>query len=100
MIAATSALELGIDVGDFGRRPRRVFLAAYGMVGAAREHFSNCLFLATSDEALLLSAALIRLHARGYVESVPLRTKAAHLLAHQLMALSIQEECVTHARRR
>lgn len=104
VIVATSALELGIDIGDLDRviqidSPTTVaaFLQRMGRTGRRAHSTPNCLFLATSDDALLLSAALLRLHARGYVESVPLRTKAAHLLAHQLMALSIQEDGVARA---
>lgn len=104
VIVATSALELGIDIGDLDRviqvdSPPSVaaFLQRMGRTGRRSDTKPNCLFLATNDDALLLSAALLRLHAQGYVEPVPLRTKAAHLLAHQLMALSIQEEGVARA---
>jgi ATP-dependent helicase Lhr and Lhr-like helicase len=104
VIVATSALELGIDVGDLDRviqidSPATVasFLQRMGRTGRRANTNPNCLFLATSDDALLLSAALLRLHARSYVEPIPLRTKAAHLLAHQLMALSIQEQGIPRA---
>lgn len=99
VIVATSALELGIDIGDLDHviqidAPTTVaaFLQRMGRTGRRESTSPNCSFLATSDEALLRAAALLRLHDRGFVEDVPLRTKAAHLLAHQIMALGIQEE--------
>jgi ATP-dependent Lhr-like helicase len=98
VIVATSALELGIDIGDLDRviqidAPATVasFLQRMGRTGRRPETFPNCTFLATEDEMLVQAAALIRLHEQGYIESLPLRTKAAHLLAHQLMALGQQE---------
>ncbi len=104
VIVATSALELGIDIGDLHRviqidAPSSVasFLQRMGRTGRRPDTSQNCLFLTTSDDALLRAAALLRLHARGYVEPVPLRTRAAHLLAHQIMALSIQEEGLSRA---
>ena len=104
VIVATSALELGIDIGDLHRViqidcPPTVasFLQRMGRTGRRETTTPNCLFLATDDEALLLSAALLRLHARGFIEPVPLQTRAAHLLAHQLMALAIQEEGIARA---
>ncbi|MEP6651898.1 MAG: DEAD/DEAH box helicase [Myxococcales bacterium] len=98
VIVATSALELGIDIGDLDRviqidAPGTVasFLQRMGRTGRRGETVPNCTFLATKDETLVQAAALIHLFERGYVESIPLRTKAAHLLAHQIMALSQQE---------
>jgi len=98
VVVATSALELGIDIGDLDRviqidAPATVasFLQRMGRTGRRAETFPNCTFLATKDEMLVQAAALIRLHEQRYIESIPLRTKATHLLAHQIMALSQQE---------
>lgn len=98
VIVATSALELGIDIGDLDRviqidAPATVasFLQRMGRTGRRPDTFPNCTFLATKDETLVQAAALIALHERGFVESVRLRTRAAHLLAHQIMALGQQE---------
>jgi ATP-dependent Lhr-like helicase len=98
VIVATSALELGIDIGDLDRviqidAPATVasFLQRMGRTGRRPETSPNCTFLATKDEMLVQGAALIQLNQRGYIERIPLRTKAAHLLAHQIMALSQQE---------
>ncbi len=97
VIVATSALELGIDIGDLDRviqvdAPSTVasFLQRMGRTGR-RGDVANCLFLATTDEALVQSAALLALHETSFVEDVPLARRSAHLLAHQIMALSVQE---------
>ena len=51
----------------------------------------NCLFLATSDDALLQAAALIDLWASGFVEPIVPPPLPLHVLAQQLMALALQE---------
>ena len=98
VIVATSSLELGIDVGDLDRviqidAPATVssFLQRMGRTGRRADNPSNCLFLATSDEALLRAAALVRLWKQGFVEPVDAPPKPYHILAQQLMALSLQE---------
>jgi ATP-dependent Lhr-like helicase len=52
----------------------------------------NCTFLAIDEESLLQAAGLLRLHGEGFVEPVRPRRHAAHLLAHQILALCIQEK--------
>jgi ATP-dependent Lhr-like helicase len=98
VIVATSALELGIDVGDLDRviqidAPRTVssFLQRMGRTGRRPGTRRNCLFLATDDEALLQAAGLIRLWAAGHVEPVTPPPRPLHILAQQLMALALQE---------
>jgi ATP-dependent Lhr-like helicase len=98
VIVATSSLELGIDVGDLDRviqidAPATVssFLQRMGRTGRRAGSTSNCLFLATSDEALLRATALVRLWRQGFVEPVDAPPKPYHVLAQQLMALSLQE---------
>jgi len=98
VIVATSSLELGIDVGDLDRviqidAPATVssFLQRMGRTGRRADNPSNCLFLATSDEALLRAAALVRLWGQGFVEPVDAPPKPYHILAQQLMALCLQE---------
>ena len=100
-IVATSALELGIDVGDLDHVlqidcPGTVasFLQRMGRTGRRAGATPNCTFLATKEPAVLQAAALLRLHRRGFVESVHPSRRAAHMLAHQLLALSIQEQGV------
>jgi ATP-dependent Lhr-like helicase len=99
VIVATSALELGIDIGDLDHvvqidAPPTVagFLQRMGRTGRRVSTVPNCTFLAIEDKGLLRAAAIVRLFRQGFVESVPIPTRAAHLLAHQLMAMTIQHE--------
>lgn len=99
VIVATSALELGIDIGDLDHvlqldAPSTVaaFLQRMGRTGRREGRLPNCTFLAIEPDGLLRAAAIVRLFRHGFVESVPVVTRAAHLLAHQLMALTIQRE--------
>lgn len=98
VIVATSALELGIDIGDLDHVlqigcPSTVaaFLQRLGRSGRRGGTRANLTFLATEPENLLQAAALLRLHAAGYVEPVRTPRRAFHVLAHQIIALSIQE---------
>lgn len=97
VIAATSALELGIDVGDLDHvlqldSPSSVasFLQRMGRTGRRPGTTPNCTFLGLKDVRTLQAAAIIRLHRRGWVEPVRPRRRAYHIFAHQLMALAIQ----------
>ena len=99
VIVATSALELGIDIGDLDHvlqidAPPSVagFLQRMGRTGRRSGTVPNCTFLAIEDKGLLRAAAIVRLFRQGFVEPVAIPTRAAHLLAHQLMAMSIQQE--------
>jgi len=101
VIVATSALELGIDIGDLDHvlqvdAPTTVagFLQRMGRTGRRPGTVANYTFLATDDESLWRAAGLVRLFRAGFVEPIALRQRASHLLAHQLMALAIQEEGV------
>ena len=98
VIVATSTLELGIDVGDLDRviqidAPWSVasFLQRLGRTGRRQGSTRNCLFLATSEDALLRAAALLALWEAGYVEPVTPPAHPFHLFAQQLMALALQE---------
>lgn len=104
VIVSTSALELGIDVGDLDHvlqvdAPTTVasFLQRMGRTGRRPEATTNCTFLTTKDETTVQAAALLRLHAAGFVESVHPSRRAFHILAHQLMALGIQLDGVTRS---
>ncbi len=97
VIVATSALELGIDVGDLDRvlqvdAPATVssFLQRMGRTGRRPGTRRNCLFLATNDESFLVALGLLRLWRQGWVE--PVRSPAApfHILAQQILALTLQ----------
>ncbi len=97
VIVATSALELGIDVGDLDHVlqincPSTVasFLQRMGRTGRREDTVANCTFLTTKDSAALQAAAIVRLFQKDYVEPIEPSGRAAHILAHQIMALSIQ----------
>jgi ATP-dependent Lhr-like helicase len=92
-------LELGIDVGDLDHviqidAPGNVaaFLQRMGRTGRRDGKHPNCTFLATEDEGLLQAAAIVRLFRRGFVEPIPIAHRAAHLLAHELLAMTVQVE--------
>jgi ATP-dependent Lhr-like helicase len=98
VIVATSTLELGIDVGDLDHviqidAPYTLtsFLQRLGWSGRRRGQRRNCLFLTTSEEAVLRAAALLHLWQEGYIEPITPPPLPYHLLAQQLMALALQE---------
>jgi len=99
VIVATSALELGIDVGDLDHviqidAPSSVssFLQRMGRTGRRAGSTANCTFLATDGDSLLRAAAIIDLFRNGYVEPAAPSTWTPHVLAHQAIALSMQEQ--------
>jgi len=96
VIVATSALELGIDVGDLDHvlqidAPSSVasFLQRMGRTGR-RGGPPNCTFLVTKDTAVVQAAAILQLYREGFVEPVRPSSRAYHILAHQLMSLAVQ----------
>lgn len=98
VIVATSTLELGIDVGDLDRVIQidapatvRSFLQRLGRTGRREATRRNCLFLATSDVALMHTVGLIDLWREGYVEPVEPPREPHHVLCQQLLALVLQE---------
>jgi ATP-dependent Lhr-like helicase len=102
VIVATSVLELGIDVGDLDRviqidSPGTVagFLQRMGRTGRRSGSERSCLFLATTDEDLLLISGIVALWERGFVESVTPPPLPLHILAQQTMALALQQRGVT-----
>lgn len=104
VIVATSALELGIDVGDLDHvlqidSPGSVasFLQRLGRTGRRAGATPNCTFLATKDASLLQAAALLQLHREGFVEAVRPPRRALHILAHQVMALAIQRQGIARS---
>jgi ATP-dependent helicase Lhr and Lhr-like helicase len=98
VIVATSTLELGVDVGDLDRviqidAPPTIasFLQRMGRTGRRVGMKRNCLFLATSREALLRAAAIIELSQQNVVEPVIPPPLPFHIFAQQVMALALQE---------
>ncbi|MFD7517951.1 DEAD/DEAH box helicase [Streptomyces niveus] len=99
VIISTSTLELGIDVGDLDRviqidSPSSVasFLQRIGRTGRRPGSTRNCLFLATRKDSLLQAAALLLLWGRGWVESVTPPPEPRHLVAQQLLAITLQQQ--------
>lgn len=97
-IVCTSTMELGIDVGDLDQviqvdAPASVasFLQRLGRTGRRANARANCTFFCLSAESLLQSVALLRLAEAGWVEDVKPAAHAMHVLAHQVMALILQE---------
>ncbi len=98
VIVATSALELGIDVGDLDHvlqidSPPTVasFLQRMGRTGRRPETTPNCTFLATTDAAVLQTAAIVRLFREGWVEPVRPSRRAHHILAHQILGTAVEK---------
>ncbi|MEV1051479.1 DEAD/DEAH box helicase [Streptomyces sp. NPDC049887] len=98
VIVSTSTLELGIDVGDLDRvvqidSPASVasFLQRIGRTGRRPGTERNCLFLATREETLLQAAGLLLLWSRGWVEPVVPPPEPRHLVAQQLLAVTLQQ---------
>ena len=98
VIVSTSALELGLDVGDLDRviqvnAPLTVaaFLQRLGRSGRRPGTRRNCLFLALREDDLLLAAGLLLAWSRGFVEPVVAPPSPRHITAQQLLALCLQE---------
>jgi len=97
VIVATSTLELGLDVGDLDRviqidAPASVasFLQRLGRTGRREGLRRNTLFLATTDNGLLESAALLHLLRSGYVEPVKPPPGPIHILVQQFLSSILQ----------
>jgi ATP-dependent helicase Lhr and Lhr-like helicase len=104
VIVATSALELGLDVGDLDRTlqidaPSTVaaFLQRLGRTGRRPGTTRNCLILATRPPAFLQAAAILSLVHEGWVEPVTPPPEPLHLFAQQLLALVLERGQVGRA---
>ena len=98
VIASTSTLELGVDVGDLDRviqigAPTSVssMLQRLGRTGRRPGTVRNMLFLAVDDEELLRALALSLLWSEGYVEPVHAPPAPRHVAAQQALGLALQE---------
>ncbi|MFJ3894501.1 helicase-related protein [Streptomyces sp. NPDC090083] len=98
VIVSTSTLELGIDVGDLDRviqidSPTFVasFLQRIGRICRRAGTVRNCLFLTTREDTLLQAAGLLLLWSHSWVEPVVPPPEARHLLAQQLLAVTLQQ---------
>ena len=99
VIVSTSALELGVDVGDLDRviqvnAPPTVaaFLQRLGRSGRRPGTTRNCLFLVLNEDELLLAAGLLLAWSCGFVEQVTPSPEPRHIVAQQLLALCLQEK--------
>jgi len=97
-IVCTSTMELGIDVGDLDQvlqldAPASVasFLQRLGRTGRREGTRATCSFVCLTPETLLQAVALLRLAEAGWVEDVRPPDRAFHVLAHQILALVLQE---------
>ena len=97
MIACTSTLELGIDVGDLDRvlqadAPSTVssFLQRLGRTGRRDDARANTVFFCLSTESVLQAAAIIELAKEHWVESVPVNTRCWPVMVHQTLALCLE----------
>lgn len=104
VIVATSTLELGVDVGDLDRviqidSPPTVasFLQRLGRTGRRPGAERNLLFLATREMSLPVMLGLLASYEDGYVEPLTPPALPAHLVAQQLLALTLQEGAVGRA---
>ncbi len=104
-IVCTSTMELGIDVGDLDHviqldAPSTVasLLQRMGRTGRRPGTTSNCAILCRTSESLLQAAALVRLVEQGWVEDVRPPSWPAHVLAHQVLALCLQQGGVSRHR--
>ncbi|QGG94370.1 DEAD/DEAH box helicase [Actinomarinicola tropica] len=98
VIVATSALELGIDVGDLDQvlqidAPSSVasFLQRIGRSGRRTGTSRNMTFLTTTPEAMWQAAGVLHLWSTGHVEPVQPPAFPVHILSQQLLALVLQE---------
>ncbi len=103
-MVATSALELGLDIGDLDRvvqvdAPASVasFLQRMGRTGRRPGTRPNCLFLATDTWSLLRAAAVVHLWRRGYVEPAVPPLLPLHIVAQQAIALALGLDESVHA---
>ncbi|MEX1214493.1 DEAD/DEAH box helicase [Saccharospirillum sp.] len=100
-IISTSTLELGIDIGELDRIVQisalaspSAFLQRVGRTGrrpGKPRHFRG---LTQDEDELLLLAATVSLGVEHRSESLRLCRRAFHLLAHQLLCLSLQNHGV------
>lgn len=104
-IVCTSTMELGIDVGDLDHvvqldAPSTVasLLQRMGRTGRRAGTVSNCTLYCGSSESLLQALALVRLSEQGWVEDIRPPAWPAHVVAHQVLALCLQQAGVSRHR--
>jgi len=105
VIVSTSTLELGIDVGDLDRviqvgAPSTVasLLQRLGRTGRRPGTSRNMLFLEATDGDFVRAAGLLLLWSEGYVEPVVPPPTPRHILAQQLLGITLQHRQVGQGR--
>jgi ATP-dependent Lhr-like helicase len=104
-IVCTSTMELGIDVGDLDQviqvdAPSTVasLLQRLGRTGRRPGTRPTCTFVCRTSESLMQAVALLRLAESGWIEDVRPPKRALHVLAHQVLALTLQETGISRHR--
>lgn len=97
VIVATSTLELGIDVGDLDHviqidAPGTVssFLQRMGRTGRRAGGRRNCLFLATSENALLLTLGITEKWSQAWVEAALPSPEPWNVVAQQALLMCLE----------
>lgn len=93
VIIATSALELGIDIGDLDHviqidAPFSVasFLQRMGRTGRRADSTANCLFLTITDVGFWRAVAIVDQWKRGIIEDANAPPIPYHISAQQMLA--------------
>ena len=97
VIACTSTLELGIDVGDLDQVlqvdcPSTVssFLQRMGRTGRREGTRANTTFFCQEPEVILQAVAIVELVKDKWVENVHVNRRCWPVLVHQILALTLQ----------
>lgn len=97
VIACTSTLELGIDVGDLDLvlqvdAPSTVssFLQRMGRTGRREGTRANTTFFCQEPAIILQATALVELVKNKWVENVRVNPRSWPVLVHQIMAMTLQ----------
>ena len=101
-IISTSTLELGIDIGELDQiiqigalSSSSAFLQRVGRTGRRPNKPQFFRGLCTKEDELLLLTAVVNLGLKGISEAIKFPTKAYHILAHQLICLSLQNNGIS-----
>ena len=98
VIFSTSTLELGIDIGELDKvlqldalSSPSAFLQRVGRTGRRKNNARYFRGLVRNIDDLLLITATLSLGVEHMSEAIQLRKRSFHLLAHQLICLSLQQ---------
>jgi ATP-dependent Lhr-like helicase len=101
-IISTSTLELGIDIGELDQviqvgalSSSSAFLQRVGRTGRRKDKPQIFIGFCSSENDLILLAAVVSLGQKGISEAINFPTKSFHILAHQLICLSLQNHGIS-----